>query len=327
MNERIGITTTVPVEVLFAAGVTPVDLNNIFITRPDAGELVQMAEHDGYPRSVCGWIKGIYATVLQEKIGTIVAVVEGDCSQTHAMVETLQMRGVRVIPFSFPYGRDAEMLRLQIERLIAAFGTTWEKAERWKRRLDEIRLKVRRIDDLTWETGQVTGFENHLYQISCSDFEGRPEKFEAKVDAFIAEAEARPVRQSKAKIGFAGIPPIYTDFYETVESFGISIVFNEIQRQFAMPFDTDNLVTQYLAYTYPYDIFGRIEDIKREIVRRRLDGLIHYTQSFCFRQIQDLILRHEIGIPILNVEGEYPGTVDARTRVRIESFAEMLTRN
>ena len=29
---KIGLTTTVPVEVIFAAGDTPVDLNNIFIT-------------------------------------------------------------------------------------------------------------------------------------------------------------------------------------------------------------------------------------------------------------------------------------------------------
>jgi len=326
MSKRVGITTTIPVEVLFAAGATPVDLNNVFIARPDASELVQAAEHDGYPRSVCGWIKGIYATVLDEGIDTIVAVVEGDCSQTHAMVETLQMRGVRTIPFSFPYGRDADMLRLQIGRLISAFETTWDEAESWKRRLDAIRRKVREVDDLTWRTGKVTGFENHLYQISCSDFEGDPDAFEAKVDAFLAEAESRSEPECAISIGFVGIPPIYTDFHEVVESFGARIAFNEIQRQFAMPFETEDLVSQYLRYTYPYDIFGRIEDIKDEIERRRLDGLIHYTQSFCFRQIQDLILRRYIHIPILNIEGESPGALDARTRMRIESFVEMLRR-
>lgn len=325
-GRRVGITTTVPVEVLFAAGVTPVDLNNVFINRPDAAELVQSAELDGYPRSVCGWIKGIYATTLAENIDTIVAVVEGDCSQTHAMVETLRVKGVRAIPFSYPYGRDADMLRLQIGRLIETFGTTWDEAERWKTRLDGIRRKVRRIDELTWQTGQVSGFENHLYQISCSDFEGNPDAFEARCDAFLVQAAERPACQRRTRIGVTGIPPIYTDFYEAVDSLGMAIVFNELQRQFAMPFETDDLVSQYLAYTYPYDIFGRIEDIQAEVRRRRPDGLIHYVQSFCFRQIQDQILRQQIHLPFLTVEGEHPGKLDARTRMRLESFAEMLAR-
>ena len=102
-------------------------------------------------------------------------------------------------------------------------------------------------------------------------------------------------------------------------------MFNEVQRQFAMPFDTDDLVEQYALYTYPYDIFARIEDIKREIDRRNLAGLIHYTQSFCFRQIQDLIIRTYIDLPILTLEGDAPTKLDARTKVRIESFVEMLS--
>ncbi len=321
---KIGITSTIPVEVLFAAGAIPVDLNNLFISRKNAADMVQAAEYDGYPRNVCGWIKGIYATVLQEGIDTIIAVVEGDCSQTHAMVETLQTHGVRIIPFSYPFDRDPEMLRLQISRLIDKLGTSWDAAEKWKKRLDEIRRKVRKIDDLTWQTGKVTGFENHFFQISCSDFEGDPDAFENKVDGFIAEIAKRPKVENLPKIGLAGIPPIYTDFFETVELFGVQVAFNEVQRQFAMPYETENLVSQYTLYTYPYDIFGRIKDIKRETKRRGLCGIIHYTQSFCFRQIQDLILRKQIDVPILNIEGEYPVKVDARTKIRIESFIEML---
>jgi len=92
-----------------------------------------------------------------------------------------------------------------------------------------------------------------------------------------------------------------------------------------MPFHTDDLVEQYLLYTYPYDIFGRIEDIRREVRRRRIAGLIHYTQSFCFRQIQELIIRRHVDVPILTIEGDAPAKLDARTKVRIESFVEMLS--
>ncbi len=45
----IGITTTVPTEVLLAAGYQPVDLNNLFISDPDPERLVDIAEPAGFP--------------------------------------------------------------------------------------------------------------------------------------------------------------------------------------------------------------------------------------------------------------------------------------
>ena len=127
------------------------------------------------------------------------------------------------------------------------------------------------------------------------------------------------------RIGYLGVPPIFTDLYDFLEDLGGRVVFNEIQRQFSMPFETDDMVEQYLRYTYPYSFFSRLEDIKREVHTRQIDGLIHYVQSFCFRQVQDIILRQEIKIPILTIEGDRPAPLDARTRLRLESFTEMLS--
>lgn len=321
---QIGITTTIPVEIVYAAGHVPVDLNNVFIASDDPQSLVRRAEQDGYPRNVCGWIKGIYATTLEVGIKTIIAAVEGDCSQTQAMMETLEMHGVKVIPFGFPYGRDRDLLELQLRKLAKRLGAEWSAVIEWKERLDGIRLKLRWLDELTWRDGKVTGFENHSWQISASDFRGDPDRFERELDAFLIKADTREQQLCNIRIGYVGIPAIFTNFYQFLEERGASAVFNEVQRQFAMPFDTKDIIEQYARYTYPYDIFGRIEDIKREIDRRSINGLIHYTQSFCFRQIQDLILRKEIHIPILTLEGESPGPLDARTRVRIEGFLEML---
>jgi len=91
-----------------------------------------------------------------------------------------------------------------------------------------------------------------------------------------------------------------------------------------MPFQTKCIIEQYLLYTYPYDIFSRITDIQKEITKRKIDGLIHYVQSFCFRQIEDLILRKKINIPILTLEGDKPAPLDARSRMKVEVFIEML---
>lgn len=321
---RIGITTTIPVETVYAAGHVPVDLNNVFITHPDPQSLVAEAERDGYPRNTCGWIKGIYSTARRERPDAVIAVVEGDCSQTQAMIETLEMHGQRIIPFAFPYGRDRDVLRLHIEKLMAALGSGWDDTLAWKRRLDRIRSKVRRIDELTWRCGTVSSFDNHYYQVCCSDFNRDPDTFEAEVDAGLAQAESSDPREGFVRLGYVGIPPIFTDFYQFIESMNARVVFNEVQRQFSMPFETDDLVEQYAMYTYPYDVFARIEDIAGEAARRDVHGLIHYAQSFCFRQIQDLILRRRLDLPILTIEGDSPTALDARTQVRMESFVEML---
>ncbi|MEN6358360.1 MAG: 2-hydroxyacyl-CoA dehydratase [Armatimonadota bacterium] len=324
--KKIGITSTIPVEVVYAAGCVPVDLNNIFITSENASAMVAEAEYDGYPRNACGWIKGIYSAAKKTDIDALIAVVEGDCSQTQAMVETLEMAGIDIIPFAYPYGRDRDLLRMNIGKLIDRLATTWEASLAWKARLDRIRQKVAQLDETTWRTGAISSFENHYYQINCSDFMGNPDAFEADVDKRLADVDSQPItHNSQLKLGFIGIPPIFTDFYQYVESLGVRIVFNEVVRQFSMPFETTDLVEQYTLYTYPYDVFGRIEDINREIKRRNLTGLIHYTQSFCFRQIQDLIIRSRIDVPILTIEGDSPTKLDARTKVRIESFVEMLS--
>jgi benzoyl-CoA reductase/2-hydroxyglutaryl-CoA dehydratase subunit BcrC/BadD/HgdB len=112
--------------------------------------------------------------------------------------------------------------------------------------------------------------------------------------------------------------------YSLVESYGGMVVFNELQRQFSMFNRCDDLVDQYLLYTYPYHIRNRLEDIKTEIKRRAVDGIIHYVQAFCFRQIEDIIIRKEIGLPVLTLEGNRPGKADLRSRVRIEAFLDML---
>ncbi|HZK83715.1 MAG TPA: 2-hydroxyacyl-CoA dehydratase family protein [Desulfosporosinus sp.] len=333
---KIGLTTTVPIEIIYAAGDTPVDLNNIFITSSEAMRRVEEAELAGYPRNVCGWIKGLYSTALHNpEIKRIVAVTQGDCSNTHALMETWEVEGIDIIPFAFPYDRDPDMLRLQMDKLIGTLGATWEGVNLQKKRLDQVRALAWEIDRLTWEENRVSGFENHLYLVSCSDFNGDPDGFAREMEGFIQTARGRepfPERvhngtrgkKRELRLGFIGVPPIFPELYDFLEEHGARVVFNEVQRQFAMPFRTEDVVEQYRLYTYPYKVFQRIEDIAREAERRQLDGIIHYTQSFCYRQIEDLIIRKKVDYPILTLEGENPTGLDARSKMRLESFLSML---
>ena len=323
-NQKVGLTTTIPVEIVFAAGKVPVDLNNIFITSPQKEAFIAKAEAIGFPRNTCGWIKGIYGVTLAEGIKEVVAVTQGDCSNTHALMEVLQTTGVRIFPFAYPYDQDRHLLALQIERMMGHFGVSEAQVRETKETLDRVRGKVHEIDRLTWQEGVVTGYENHLFQVSASDMNGDWQAFEGEVDLFLAEVKGRRPLADGVRLGYLGVPPIFTDLYDCVEEVGGRVVFNELQRQFSMPFATDDIVEQYRRYTYPYSFFTRLADIRKEISRRKIEGLIHYCQSFCFRQVQDIILRQEIKIPILTIEGDRPAPVDARTRLRLESFVEML---
>ena len=301
------------------------DLNNIFIGSSDPHQYIRQAETDGFPRNCCGWIKGIYGTILRHNFRRVIAVTQGDCSFTQALMEVLHYRGISVLPFAFPFDRDPSALSLELSKMAKRFGTTLSEAQRWKTRLDAVRRLAQEIDRMTWEEGKVTGEENHLWLVSCSDFEGDPDDYARRAEKFLSEAAARPGNKSAIPVAFVGVPPIISGLHTCFEEAGARVVFNEVQRQFAMPSPTSSLAEQYLSYTYPYSFFERIRDIKEEIAIRGARGVVHYVQSFCFRQIEDILLRAEVGVPVLTLEGESPASVDERTRIRIQAFVEMLS--
>ncbi|MEK7826082.1 MAG: 2-hydroxyacyl-CoA dehydratase [Nitrospirota bacterium] len=326
MSRQIGITSTIPIEILYAAGRIPVDLNNNFMTDKAPYSLIDSSEMDGFPRNSCAWIKGLYSVAVRSGISEIIAVTEGDCSQNHSLMEVLRSRGKRVIPFAYPSSRDPSLLKLEMERLMDRLGVGWAEVSRAKERIDQIRRKVRSIDEITWRSDLVSGEDNHLFLINTTDMLGDLDRFEGEIDVVLNEISNKPhmTDQKTIRIGFIGIPPIVSDLYRFTEGLGAKVVFNEVQRQFSMPYETDGLVEQYLIYTYPYDVMDRVNDIRTEVLRRRIDGIIHYVQSFCHHQIEDMIFRKDIDTSILTLEFDRPGPLDERSKIRIEGFIDML---
>ena len=320
----VGITATLPVEIILAAGLKPVDLNNLFINSKNTKELIGIAEAQGFSHNICNWIKGIYSTVFASNIKTVIAVTGGDCSNTIALGELLSRKGIRVIPFEYPLDRNRERLKAQMENLRTEFSTTWSEINEARSKLSSIRTKLKNLDELTYRENVVTGFENHQFLVSSSDFNGDTELYERELEEFLLRAQKRNKSDSKIRLGYLGVPPIFSHFYEFIESIGAKVVFNEVQRQFSMPFEDGDIIDQYLAYTYPYDIKGRLLDIENAIKERRLDGIIHYTQTFCYRQIYDIVFRESLSVPVLTLEGDRPGRIDSRIALRIETFVEML---
>jgi len=326
--KKIGITTTVPVEIVLAAGYTPVDLNNVLVSDQQPEHLVTIAERAGFPLNCCSWIKGIYGVVMEKGIDEVICVTTGDCSNTVMLAEVLKHRELKTITFAYPGQPDKEAVREALEGLAAALGTTIEAAEKVREKIRPGRELTTELDRLTWEENKVSGFENHLWLVSSSDFNQDYDSYCQDVTNLITEAKKRqPYSPEELRLAYIGVPSVFAkELYPYLEKCRARAVFNEVQRQFAMPEPGSSLAEQYANYTYPYSINGRIADIRREIRHRRIDGIIHYVQAFCHRGIGDVIFRETLGLPILTLEGNDNFFLTNHVETRIEAFIDVLER-
>jgi len=326
--KKTGITTTVPIEILLAAGYQPVDLNNIFIADSNPERLVSVAEKAGFPLNCCSWIKGIYGVCMEQNIDTVLCVTTGDCSNTVMLMEVLKLRGVKTIPFAFPERPDVRLMQSSLEELANVLGTTLEAANKVREELAPCRDLASRLDELTWKEGKVSGYENHLWLVSASDFNCDYQRYRQELEALIKECQQRkPYPADYLRIAYLGVPSVYgRDLYNFLEENGARVVYNEIQRQFAMPRPGNSLAEQYSNYTYPYSIYDRLRDITAEIKKRRVDGVIHYVQAFCHRGIGDIIFRESIKLPVLTLEGNDEFLLSHHIKTRVEAFLDMLQR-
>jgi len=325
--KKTGITTTVPIEVLLAAGHQPVDLNNVFISHPEPEKLLTVAERDGFPLNCCAWIKGIYGVCLQSSLDTVLCVTGGDCSNTIMLMEVLKLKGIKTMAFAYPEQPDSRQMSAALKRLAEGLGITLEAAERLRDELQSARNAALELDRLTWQKGLVSGWENHISLVSTSDFNQDSRRYLAEIEALITECRRRqPYRDDMLRLAYIGVPPVFgRQLYGFLESNNARVVFNEVQRQFAMPHPGRNLPEQYTNYTYPYSIHGRLRDIRAEIKRRRVDAVIHYVQAFCHRAIGDIILRRELNVPVLTLEGNSDFGLSQQNRTRLEAFLDIVT--
>ncbi|MFC1961997.1 2-hydroxyacyl-CoA dehydratase family protein [Chloroflexota bacterium] len=327
--KRLGITTTVPTEVLLAAGYQPVDLNNIFVNDPHPERLVSIAERAGFPLDCCTWIKGIYGVCQDYSIDTVLCVTSGDCSNTLMLLEVLKLGGIRTLTFAYPDHPDLSRMRQTLEEFATLLGTTLDEAAEVRKQLEPARLLALKLDELTWKDNLVRGSENHLWLVSASDFNQDVTRYSQQLRELLDECGQRqPLPADSLRLAYIGVPPVFArEFYPFLERNGGRVVFNEIQRQFAMPEPVSSLAEQYCNYTYPYSLQERLRDITAEIARRQVDGVIHYVQAFCHRGIADIIFRKTLELPVLTIEGNTNFFLSNHLKTRLEAFLDMLRRS
>jgi len=167
-----------------------------------------------------------------------------------------------------------------------------------------------------------------LWLVSSSDFNGDPGVFRQELETFLAHRRQRQPEPKRRRLAYIGVPPVFArDLYRFLEQQDAGVVFNEVQRQFAMLQPCGSMAEQYAAYTYPYSIIDRVRDIRTELQRRSVSAVIHYVQAFCHRAIGDIIFRGQIGLPVLTIEGNVDFWLTPHLRTKVEAFIDMLGRN
>lgn len=325
-DKIVGMTTLIPIEPLISAGYIPRDLNNLFINSKDPERLIDIAEGDGIPRQFCTWVKGIYGAVKYFNVKRVIIPSQGDCSNCLSLGEILESQGIDVYYFRYPYNRNRDELISEIKKLCGYFNTDIKKSKEVFEYLREIRIKLKYLDDIAHKTLHVPGEILHSFLISASDFNGNIEDFKTKLLKAISIYEGKGRDNSIKPLALTGVPPIISNIFSIVEDFGYRFVYFESAREFSLPY-FDNFIDAYLNYTYPYSLKYRIKHIKYEVNRRKVSGVIHYIQSFCHRQLECMILKKELGVPTLFLEGEDYAPITAQQLMRLESFLKIMSLN
>jgi len=321
---RVGITSTLPVEVIWAAGAIPLDLNNLFINDARSEDLVKEAEKRGIPPRSCGWVKGIFPVPSSRGMEEVAVVSGGDCSDLVALSDYWEDDGIGIVHFTFPIGRDRKGLLTSLENLCNHFQITMEEAGKKWQELVGVRRKLADLDDMMAEGCSASAEELHGMLVGGSDMNGDPQAFEKGLDDLLARCHPERIGDDEIRIAYVGVPPIIKDMFSSLEDMGCRVVLDETAVQFGMAYRADDMVDQYLKYTYPYGARSRSEWIVEQVHRRKVDGIVLYTEAACFRNLSNQYLRERFPVPVVEIQGENPAPLDARNRMRLESFIQIL---
>lgn len=306
--QKVGITALVPPELIYLTGNIPLDLNNF----------VPYTEY--YPRhKLCAWTAIWRDIVISKRIvEKVVVVAGGDCHNSLVDGQKIEMHGIPTHYFFYPFSGEEKLLEEECGKLIEFLGEP-KHPEAFKI-VHEVKKVGKRVDDLR-SIGRISAKQAFDFMIKLSDLAGSPENM-IKMAKRIEETELSHL----PKVALLGVPPIYRDFHEVAEKAGLHIVFDELPYEFLRlgGLDFREVVKSYATYTFARPLSFRINFLKKELERRKIEGIIHYTQYACHHMLEDDVLRSALPYPFLTVQGDLPGNTPAQIRLRLEAFGERL---
>jgi benzoyl-CoA reductase/2-hydroxyglutaryl-CoA dehydratase subunit BcrC/BadD/HgdB len=307
----VGITALVPPELVYGCGHTPFDLNNAVPT----SECVPRGK-------LCAWTATWRDMLLRGdlRVDRLVVVAGGDCHNALVDGQKVAARGVPAHYLFYPFDGDEDEMAKQLASLEAFLGGVIDQ-EAFARVGEAKELAIEL--DMARCRRRILGSRVFDHMIQLCDLGG-------DVDRFIASArkvlEDRPTEVPETRIALVGVPPIYPDFHQVCEGYGMQVVFDELPWEFArMGGRTmETLARAYAGYTFARDLEHRFDRLEEELTRRRVEGVVHYTQYACHHVLEDDMLRQRLDLPMLTVQGDLARGCPEQEKLRLEAFAELL---
>lgn len=324
-DRRVGIFSTMPQEVLWAAGLIPVDVNNLFIGSQDPAALIRLADHSGLPRTVCAWTRGLWGAVLASGLKRVVTVAQGDCSNNAGLSHALRLQGIRVIPFRYPLAQEdpQRALGMELQRLAVAVGTEMSSAVRIFSQFAGIRSALAALET-AGVRGQLPGSLVRRLLLTSTDMASDPHRFASSLDDAL-RLRGRPSSARRVRLAVFGVPTSLRNLPEVLDEVGRCVLW-ETESDFAMIPPVRSLEAQYLRYAYPYGIARRLPRFVQAATGRRVDAVVRYQQAFCHHNLESPAVESILSRwPCFVLEGDTPGEVGARDRLRLEAFFGQLT--
>ncbi len=301
----------VPPELLYGCGQTPVDLNNFVPTS------------EAVPRGkLCAWTASWRDALLRGelRVDRLVVVAGGDCHNALVDGQRVALSGTATHYFFYPFDGDIGYLEDQLFQLEAFLGGVVD--QRAISKVASIKALARELDSAR-AAGEVLGSVAFNHLIALCDLRGDPDRFESSLRAALQWKRVEP---ADARVALVGVPPIYPDFHEVAESFGLQVVFDELPWEFARfgGATTSEMAASYAEYTFARELEHRLAFLEEELRRRRVDGVIHYTQYACHHVLEDRMLRERLDLPMLTIQGDLPRRCPEQESLRVEAFSELL---
>jgi len=309
--KKIGITALVPPELIYACRGEPFDVNNVI---PGSKK---------YPRNkLCAWT-AIWQEMLSKReisIDSLIVVAGGDCHNALVDGQKVAMSGIPTHFFFYPFDGSSDYLESQLYKLSDFLGNI-ESPEK-PGQIRELKKMGQQIDKER-AAGKLSAGDAFRILISFSDLMGDLDKFREAISV-IQEQKI----EMNNRIALIGVPPIFPDFHEVAQSLDLQVVFDELPYEFIRHSGTDipEIARDYCNYTFARPLDFRIEFLRKELEKRHVNGVIHYTQFACHHMLEDEVIRSRLDYPILTIQGDLPGKTPEQIKLRLEAFREALER-
>ncbi|CAG0963053.1 hypothetical protein METP2_00917 [Methanosarcinales archaeon] len=312
VQKKTAITALVPPELIFACNSEPFDVNNVI---PGSKK---------YPRNkLCAWT-AIWQEMLSKReidIDSLIVVAGGDCHNALVDGQKVAMSGIPTHFFFYPFDGDPDYLESQLYKLSDFLGNVGSPEKPGQIR--ELKKLGQKIDKKRAD-GKISAGDAFRIMISFSDLMGNLDKFKE----VISSTKERKI-DLKNRVALIGVPPIFHDFHDVARALGLAVVFDELPFEFIRHSGNDipGIARDYCNYTFARPLDFRIKFLQEELEKRKVDGIIHYTQFACHHMLEDEIMRSNLDYPMLTIQGDLPGNTPEQIKLRLEAFRELLERS